>query len=289
MQNLFLAQAQTGKNEWWRYLMGILLIVIVWQGGAFAFSVVMAISTGGEMPKQASPTMFALMLASFAFLLIGTWLVNRWMHGRSVKSLTTPFERVSWKRILLGALLWLVATTIASIVEALLYPGRYVANPNPVGVLPYLLIGLVLLPLQTSAEEYFFRGYLLQATGRLLQQPVLLAVLNGLLFALPHLANPEVDVMGFSLSVLFYALMGFIFAYVTLKTQTLEVALGMHAANNFFTGVFANYQTSALQTESFFLIQTLDPVYGLISLVVVVVLFIALLSTDWMKKWLELA
>lgn len=113
--------------------------------------------------------------------------------------------------------------------------------------------------------------------------------MNGLLFALPHLANPEVGVMGFLLSVLFYALMGFTFAYVTLKTQTLELALGIHATNNFFTGVFANYQTSALRTESFFLIQTLDPVYGLISLVVVVVLFIALLSTDWMKKWLELA
>lgn len=158
MQNLFLAQAQTGKNEWWRYLIGILLIVIIWQVGGFAFGVVMAISTGGEMPEQASPTMFVLMLASFAFLLIGTWLVNRWMHGRSVKSLTTPFERVNWKRIVFGALLWLVAMTIVSIIEALLYPGRYVANSNPVSVLPYLLIGLVLIPLQTSAEEYFFFG-----------------------------------------------------------------------------------------------------------------------------------
>lgn len=288
MENLFLSQAKVGKNEWWRYLVGVLLIVIIWQVGGFIAGLTMAIITGGNPFGQASPVLLALMLAGFAFLLVGTWFINRWLHGRSVKSLTTPFERVSWKRIGLGAGLWLVAITLVSIIEALLYPGRYTVNPNPTGVLPYLLVALVFIPLQTSAEEYFFRGYLLQAIGRLLRQPVLLSVLNGLLFALLHLANPEVGVMGFFLSVLFYALFGFFFAYVTLRTQTLELALGIHAANNLFTGVFANYTTSALQTESFFLIQTLDPVYGLVSLVVVIVVFIVLLSTGWMKNLLEL-
>lgn len=288
MENLFLAQAQTGKNEWWRYLLGVLLIFIIWPVGAFIAGVIMAIAMGGNPFEQASPIRFALMLASFAFLLVGTWFINQRMHGRSVKSLTTPFERVNWKRIGLGAALWLVAMTIVSIIEALLYPGRYVVNANPASVLPYFLVALVFIPIQTSAEEYFFRGYLLQATGRLLRQPIVLAVLNGLLFALPHLANPEVGVMGLVLSVLFYALIGFFFAYVTLRTQTLELALGIHAANNLFTGVFANYTTSALPTESFFLIQTLDPVYGLVSLSVVIVVFIALLSTGWMKNLLEL-
>ncbi len=288
MENLFLSQTQTGKNEWWRYLLGVLLIFIVWQVGGAIAGAMMAIITGGNPSGQASPVLFALMLASFAFLLFGTWFINQRMHGRSVKSLTTPFERVNWKRVWLGAGLWLAAMTIVSVIEALLYPGRYTVNPNPAGVLPYLLVALVFIPIQTSAAEYFFRAYLLQATGQLLRQPVLLAVLNGLLFALPHLANPEVGAMGLLLSVLFYALMGFFFAYVTLRTQTLELALGIHAANNFFTGVFANYTTSALQTESFFFIQTLDPVYGLVSLSVVIAVFLALLSTGWMKNLLEL-
>ncbi len=288
MENRFLSLTHSGKNAWWRYLLGILAILLIWQIGAGILVVPILVANDGKMPQEASPLTFLLMLAGFAFLLFGTWGVNRFLHGRSVKSLTTPFDRVRWKRILLGAALWLVAMTIVALVEALLYPGRYVANPSPVSVLPYFLVALVFIPIQTSAEEYFFRGYLLQATGRLLRQPVLLAALNGILFVLPHLANPEVGVMGFFLSVLFYGLMGFFFAYVTLRTQTLELALGIHAANNFFTSVFANYQTSALKTESFFFIQTLDPIYGLISLTVVIGLFITLLSSGRMKRWLEL-
>ncbi|MCS7055848.1 MAG: CPBP family intramembrane metalloprotease [Thermoflexales bacterium] len=288
MQNLFLAQTQTGKNAWWRYVVAIPLIIIIWQIGGFIAGATTAILSGGRPPESASLGMFVLMLSGFAFLLLGTWVVNRWMHGRSVKSLTTPFARLSWKRILVPAGLWLIAMGIVAIVEAALHPGRYVANPNPASVLPYLLIGLLLISLQTSAEEYFFRAYLLQATGRLFSQPIALSVLNGLIFAIPHLANPEVTKVGLPLAVVLYGLMGFIFAYATLRTQTLEMALGIHAANNLFTGIVANYETTALPTESFFFIQTIDPIYGLVSLAVVVVVFVGLLSTRWFKKLMDL-
>lgn len=288
MQNLFLAQTQAGKNAWWRYVVAILLIFVIWQVGGFIFGAVAAILSGGNPLTSASPVTLALMLSSFAFLLVGTWVVNRWMHGRSVKSLTTPFARLSWKRIFIAAGLWLVAMGIIAIVEAALHPGRYVANPNPASVLPYLLLGLVLIPLQTSAEEYFFRAYLLQATGRLFSQPILLSVLNGLLFAVPHLANPEVRATGILLSAPMYALIGFIFAYATLRTQTLEMALGMHAANNLFTAIIANYATTALPTESLFVIQTLDPVFGLISLTVTVIVFVVLLSVRGFRKLMDL-
>lgn len=284
MENLFLAQAQAGKNAWWRYLVGILLILLVWQVGAGLFILPILAQNNGKMPQEPSPVNFLLMLAGFGFLLGGTWVINRWLHGRSVKSLTTPFQRVNWKRILLGAGLWLVIMSIVSITEALLYPGRYTLNPNPVGVLPYFLIALVFIPLQTSAEEYFFRGYLLQASGRLLRQPVLLAIINGVLFAIPHLANPEAGAMGFIISMLMYGFFGFFFAYITLRTQTLELALGIHAANNFFTGILANYKTTALNTASLFVIQTLDPVFGLVSLLVAIGVVLGLLSTPWMKN-----
>lgn len=294
MNNLFLAQTQTGKNAWWRYVVAILLILAIWQAGGFVISgvtVLTAVLSGNDPLRTFdSPGMFGyvLSLAGFAFLLLGTWVVNRWLHGRSVKSLTTPFARLSWKRILIAAGLWLVASGIASAIEAVLYPGRYVANPNPASVLPYLLLGLVLIPLQTSAEEYFFRAYLLQATGRLFSQPILLSVLNGLLFAVPHLANPEVGVAGVLLSVPIYALFGFTFSYATLRTQTLEMALGMHAANNIYSAIITNHTTTALSTESFFVIQTLDPVYGLISLTVVVIIFVVLLSMRGFRKLMDL-
>lgn len=265
MENQFLAQAQSGKNAWWRYLVGILTVMLIWQVGGGLLILPVLAANQGKLPTEKSPVNFALFLSGFAFLLLGTWLVNRLWHGRSVLSLTTPFGHVNWRRVFWGVALWSVAMAIVAMVEALLYPGRYVLNPNPASIVPYFLLGLILIPLQTSAEEYFFRGYLLQASGRLVRNPIILSIINGALFALPHLANPEVGVMGMAVSVAFYAAMGFFLAWLTLRSQTLELALGIHAANNFFTGIFANYVTSALPTESLFIIQTLDPVFGLVS------------------------
>ncbi|MCS6906770.1 MAG: CPBP family intramembrane glutamic endopeptidase [Anaerolineales bacterium] len=284
MENQFLAQAQSGKNAWWRYLVGILIILIVWQVGGALLILPLIAANQGKVPEEATPVSFVFFLSTFAFLLLGTWLVNRLWHGRSVLSLTTPFGRVNWKRVFLGIAVWLVAMTIVAVVEALLHPGRYVLNPNPVSIIPYFLLGLVLIPMQTSAEEYFFRGYLLQASGRLMRNPFALSVLNGVLFAFPHLMNPEVGVMGLALSVAFYAAMGFFLAWLTLRSQTLELALGIHAANNFFTGIFANYVTTALPTESLFIIQTLDPVFGLVSFLVAAGAVYLVLSLTGMRQ-----
>ncbi|RCK72559.1 MAG: hypothetical protein ANABAC_1907 [Anaerolineae bacterium] len=270
-ENLYLHQVQNGKNQWWRYLVGIVTILLIWQVGAGFLIVPILIQNQGNLPEKPEPVSFSLFLLGFAFLLFGTWGVNRILHGRSVRSLTTGLERIHWKRIFFAAGIWMVAVSLVAVVEAVMFPGRYVMNANPAAVLPYFLLGLILIPLQTSAEEFFFRGYLLQASGLLLRNPLLLALLNGILFTLPHLFNPEVEVMGLALSAAFYAAMGFFLALLTLRSQGLELALGIHAGNNFFTAVFANYVTTALPSESLFLIQTLDPLFGLASFVVAAV------------------
>jgi len=268
IENLYLAQAQNGKNRWWRYLLGILAVLILWQVGAGILIIPVLIQNQGDLPEKPTPVSFALLLLGFGYLLLGTWAVNRVLHGRSVLSLTTALDRVNWKRIFFAAAIWMVAMSLVAVVEAVLYPGRYVLNSNPAAVLPYFLLGLVLIPIQTSAEEYFFRGYLLQASSLLFGNPFVLALVNGILFALPHLFNPEVGVMGVGLSVAFYAAMGFFLTLLTLRSQGLELALGIHAANNFFTAVFANYVTTALPSESLFVIQTLDALYGFVAFVV---------------------
>jgi MFS superfamily sulfate permease-like transporter len=70
-----------------------------------------------------------------------------------------------------------------------------------------------------------------------------------------------------------YFAMGFFFSLITLRDQGIELALGVHAANNLFAGLFANYEVSALPSPSLFTVQTLDPAYGLISLVVGMIVF----------------
>jgi hypothetical protein len=55
----------------------------------------------------------------------------------------------------------------------------------------------------------------------------------------------------------------------------------MHAANNIYAAVFANYANSALPTPALFTVNVLDPVYGLISpAVAMLVFYFILLQPD---------
>jgi hypothetical protein len=121
-------------------------------------------------------------------------------------------------------------------------------------------------------EELFFRGYLLQGLGQLIQQPSILAAVNGLLFMLPHTLNPEVA-SGVVLTLLYYWAIGAFFTWLTLKENRLELALGVHAANNLFVALFVNFKGSALYTPALVMSNRLDPLYNLLSFIVMAGVF----------------
>ena len=137
---------------------------------------------------------------------------------------------------------------------------------------PFAVVVLLLTPMQTTAEELLFRGYLLQATGHLGRNFWILALVNGFLFMVPHLGNPELAASAILLP-LFYLSIGAFFAFITLRDNSAELAIGAHAANNLYSALFANYTNSALQTESIFLVTELDAVYALASFWAMAILF----------------
>jgi hypothetical protein len=104
-----------------------------------------------------------------------------------------------------------------------------------------------------------------------------LAFLNGVLFFLPHAANPEMATNSLLVG-LGYFVIGFFFALITLQDNGMEIALGMHAANNLFAALFANYTVTALPSPALFTVQVLDPVYSLVSLVAGLVVFYVIYS-----------
>ena len=55
----------------------------------------------------------------------------------------------------------------------------------------FLVVAVILVPVQSGFEEVFLRGYLLQGLMQFLRNKVVPAILTGVIFALPHLANPE--------------------------------------------------------------------------------------------------
>lgn len=274
----YLEVARTGKNDWWRYLLSFPGIIVIWLflGSIPVLMLAAYVQADGNPATNVSATGFdgvpvlveflATML-SFVPFLVATLLAVRLIHVRSLRTLITGETRIRWRRMFIGAGIWFVIAALIALTESLLYPGRYVLTFQPFALAVFTLFAMLLIPIQTSSEELFFRGYLLQWMGLRLKNKWILSFLNGLLFFLPHTANPEMATDALLIG-LGYGVFGFVLAFITLEDNGMELALGMHAANNLFAALFANYTITALPSPSLFTIQTLDPVYSLISLVI---------------------
>jgi hypothetical protein len=286
MVQKFLDLAQTGKNQWWRYLLGILFILISWQViGAIPFIILTALLQNKQSPGtqvnlqnfqfEGVDKLLSYLALNFSFVcfIISLYITVRYIHQRSFITIITPKNKVNWPRIIQGIGVWVFLVALFSIIDYyFLNNGNYELTFDLEKFLIFLPMALVLSSIQSSVEELFFRGYLMQGIGLKTRNPTLSILLTSLLFMLFHLLNPEVK-SGFLLLVFYYFLLAVFFAFITVKDNSLELAIGIHIGNNLFNALFANYYNSALPSPSIFTIQKFDPISNLISFIVFSVLF----------------
>jgi uncharacterized protein len=226
---------------------------------------------------------FTINMLTFIPFILATILVVIVLHRRHVRTLVTSNDKIDWPRLFAGFGVWAVISAGVALVEALTHPGRYQFTPHPESYLAFAIAAIILVPIQTSSEELFFRGYLIQNIGLKIKHPLVLSFLSGLLFTLPHLANPEVA-ENYLLVPLFYFFFGAFATFISLRDNGLELPLGMHAANNLFTALFVNATVTALPTPAVFTVTEFDVVYNLVSPLVGMVIFYVLMFKVWPKK-----
>jgi hypothetical protein len=282
----FIDLARRGKNNWWRYLLGIVGLLLFLFVAAIFINIWlpevagMAARTIDPSAKPAGETPFLSYLElnlNFIALLFALAFVVVVLHRRPFRTLITASPQINWKRIGIGFGLWFVLAAVLSLIEHLLYPGRYEFGPNVRTMLLPSLAVLVLTPIQAATEELLFRGYIMQGLALRIRNPFILAAVTGFIFMLVHLANPEISA-GFVLVALYYWAFGVLLALVAIRSQGLELSIGIHAANNLFTALIANQAVTALTTDSIFVIKVLDPVFGLISFVLAATLVYLLVA-----------
>ena len=285
MSENFLALARRGNNQWWRYLLGILFILLLWQGiGSIPYILLLVYLQRDGSPAtqfnlqtqkfEGVPPLIPYIAINLMFVcfLIGLYITIRFLHQRQFITLITPRNQVSWKRILQGFGVTVILLALASVIESVITPGNYRFTFNLRQFLIFLPVALVLTPLQTSVEEFFFRGYLMQGIALKTRNAIIPIVLSSFLFMLPHLLNPEVK-SGFFLSAAYYLVFGLFMALITIKDNCLELALGIHAGNNLYNALFASYADGAIPAPSIFTIQELNPQYNLLSTLIIFTLF----------------
>jgi len=128
-------------------------------------------------------------------------------------------------------------------------PEDYVINFQLVPFVILCIIAILFVPLQTSFEEYLFRGYLMQGIGVILKNKWAPLLLTSFTFGMLHIANPEVDKLG-NMIMVYYIGTGLFLGIMTLMDEGMELALGFHAANNLFTALLVTADWTAFQTHS---------------------------------------
>lgn len=258
---MYISQAFNVLHEWWRYLIGLILIIIAVFIGQIPFLAVVilkAMSNGDSMfnlDEQKMMTLLEpnlnlfLMLLSFAIGLVGILLVVKFLHNQSFTQLTTSRKKIDWKRFWFIFILWGIVSSSFVMIDYMASSEDYVLNFQWQSFIILFVIAVLLVPLQTSFEEYLFRGYLMQGIGVILKNKWAPLLITSVTFGMLHIANPEVEKLG-NIIMVYYIGTGLFLGIMTLMDDGLELSLGFHAANNLFTALLVTADWTAFQTHS---------------------------------------
>ena len=206
---MYIARAFNGLHEFWRYIIGVIIAII----GVIAFSmphliaIVIETAKGNIDMSKMEDTSYIMglfepninlvfILLPFTGGLLALLLAVKFLHKQSINDLTTTRKKIDWKRVWFIFFLWGIVSSSLVLVDYFMSPEDYQWNFNLIPFLILCVIAIILVPLQTSFEEYIFRGYLMQGIGVLAKNKWVPLVITSLVFGLLHIANPEVDKLG---------------------------------------------------------------------------------------------
>ena len=265
---MFIAQGNTKENVFWKYLLGSFILFCASLVGQLPFIFGVYIKSYKEKipyPNTYEATVgfldsnlaLFLMLVSFVFVFFQLYALVRFFHKQSFLQLITSRNSIDWHRVLFSFSIWAGITIISTFVVYILYPEDFIVQFDWIPFLLLFVIGLLLFPFQIGSEELIFRGYLMQGFGNLAKNKWFPLLMTSLIFGLLHIANPEVDKMGYAI-LIYYIGTGLFLGIITLMDEGMELALGFHFANNFIAALLVTSDWTAFQTHSI-LKSTSDP------------------------------
>lgn len=254
----YLDAARNGKNALWRIILSVAIIAIIWLAGSFAFVYGAAAfilvrdgirpgSFGGvfaliDMAELTGDRIWPfVMLLSISPLWLAVWLVVKVIHRRPLRGVFGIEGRLYWPDFARSALVTLVVGFVIGPIALLIDPTIARGSASLSSWLAAAPLLLVILFLQTSAEELVFRGYLQQALAARFATPIIWLAMPTLLFTAMHwqsqasiamnLASLFV-ILGFSLSM----------SWLLMASGNLAAAMGAHFANNIGAVMLFSYQ-----------------------------------------------
>jgi membrane protease YdiL (CAAX protease family) len=247
---MYIEQLQKFKINLWTYLVIPCLFLALMIGNYVSSVGVDTNQIMKQMTKEIGVNAtFVMLVAPLAFMLLLVLFYNKFIQNNSLRIFTTSRPKIDWSRVFFSFGVWGGITIITTLISYFTNPEDFVIQFNPEKFAVFLVLALVLIPMQTSFEEYLFRGHMLQGLGLATKTRWVPLLVTSFLFGIMHIANPEVDKMG--MIIMFYYIgTGLFLGILTLMDEGLELALGFHAANNLVGALLVTSDWSAFQTHS---------------------------------------
>lgn len=276
----YIDAARWGKYRGWRYVLGLVVTLFAWLVVGSGASVLVAFALGG----QADPSSLGLVeyylfvMASFLCFFAGILIAVSLVHRRHPRTLVTAQKRIDWHRVGHGFVAWFVPyCLIGGLGQYLFYPDSFSFNSDLLTFALFVPLALILTAIQTTTEELFFRGYIVQGASLIWSNRGFLAIVPAVIFTLPHLLNPEVSAGGWlAIFVAYFLVPGLLWTVVSLIDGTTELAIGVHFANNIGGVLLFNIAGSALPSPALFTISEYHATYGALAVLVAVPMFLAI-------------
>ncbi|MBP2707644.1 CPBP family intramembrane metalloprotease [Microbispora sp. RL4-1S] len=249
--------ADTPYHRWWRPIVGTALIIVgflVMSTGIGLIAGVVSILLGTPMSARGS-RLFEDPLLDLGFhlgviaLALPLVFVAALAIRRRPGALSSVVFHLRWKWLGVCLLVALAAVVLGQLAEAATLlgtgadPGYRWAGWD--AFLPPMILILVLVPFQSAAEEYAFRGWIIQSFGAYLRTPWPGILIGSAAFASLH---------GYTDWGIAYVFgFGILMGWLAILTGGLEAPIALHATNNLmaFGLVAASGETgSALEQGS---------------------------------------
>jgi membrane protease YdiL (CAAX protease family) len=211
------------------------------------------------------PLALVVLLAGVAVMAPALWIARIIVRAGSFGRMSSVVGRLRWRWLFVALLPAVAYTGVQSLITLVVGPaitGEGLGDPTtPTTTYLLLLVVLILLvPFQASAEEYVFRGFVLQAVGGWVRWWPVAVLASSVPFVLGHLYNW----WGLG-EILVFAL---VTAWLTIRTGGLEAAIGVHVLNNLVAfGLpalgFENLTVADGSPESLVMAVVLMPLYAL--------------------------
>ncbi|WP_169948756.1 CPBP family intramembrane glutamic endopeptidase [Microbispora sp. H11081] len=229
--------ARTRWHRWWRPIAGTLAIIVGFLALSIAAGLVaflVSLVTGVPMVRSGT-RLFADPVVDLGFqlgviaLLLPLVLGAAWLFQRRPPgSLSSVALRLRWR--------WLGACLLVALVAVLLGQAVEVVTLLSAGVdpglrwagwdrfLPAIIVILLLVPFQSAAEEYAYRGWVIQGFGAYLRNPWPAILVGAAAFAASH------GYTGWGIVYVFA--FGILMGWLAVRTGGLEAPIALHATNN---------------------------------------------------------